>query len=142
MMTATATHHTFPDYNCELDGDDIFIDYCVNPPPIPGRPPIVLSYDRGHQTLDFERRHIRSTFVADLGWCLSLTIHDLGDSGSVTATILFPVVVIPTEGGDIPVHTVMITTTHETPAVVTLPGQRDHYQMTALTGRAQKMRRY
>ncbi len=142
MTTATTTHQTFPDYYCNLAGDGIFIDYCISPPPIPGRPPYVLSYEHGHQTLDFERRQIRSTFVADLGWCLSVTTHELGDAGSVTATILFPTVVMPTEGGEIPVRTMLITTTHEIPAVVTLPGQRDHYQMTALRGRAQKMRLY
>jgi hypothetical protein len=32
----------------------------------------------------------------------------------------------------------LITTTHEIPAVVTLPGQRDYYAMTALSGRAKK----
>jgi hypothetical protein len=142
MTAATAAPETFPDYYCNLAGVGIFIDYCVSPPAIPGGPPYVLSYHDGWQTLDFERNQIRSTFVADVGWCLSVTTHELGDAGSVTATILFPTVVMPTEGGEIPVQTMLITTIHEIPAVVTLPGQRDHYQMTALRGRARKMRLY
>ena len=142
MTTATTTHQTFPDYCCDLAGDGIFIDYSISPPPIPGRPPLVLRYERGQQNLDFERKHIRSTFVTDLGWCLSVLIHQLGDAGSVTATIVFPTVVMPTEEGEIPVQTMLITTTHEIPAVLTVPGQRDHYQMTALSGHAQKMRLY
>ncbi|OBK45280.1 hypothetical protein [Mycobacterium sp. 1081908.1] len=142
MTAATVTHQTFPDYCCDLVGDGISIDYCITPPPIPGRPPYVLSYEHGQRMLNFEREQIRSTFVADLGWCLSVTTHEFGDAGSVVATILFPTVVIPTKEVDIPVHTMLITTTHEIPAVPTLPGQRDHYRITALTGRAQKLRRY
>ncbi|WP_156772072.1 hypothetical protein [Mycobacterium sp. 1245805.9] len=142
MTAATATYQTFPDYYCDLVGDGISIDYCINPPNIPGRRPYVLGYEHGQRMHNFEREQIRSTFVPDLGWCLSVTTHELGDAGSITATILFPTVVIPTELADIPVHTMMITTTHEIPAVPTLPGQRDHYRITALTGRAQKMRRY
>jgi hypothetical protein len=140
--TATATHQTFPDYYCDLAGDGIFIDYCVTPPQIPGRPAFVLRYDNGWQTLNFERKQIRSTFVADLGWSLSVTTHGLGDAGSVTATILFPTVATPTGGGEIPVQTMLIITTHEMPAVATFPGQRAHYRITALTGHAQKMRLY
>jgi hypothetical protein len=142
MTTATATHQTFPDYYCDLAGDGIFIDYCVTPPQIPGRPPFVLRYDNGWQTLNFEREQIRSTFVADLGWILSVTTHELGDAGSVTATILFPTVVMPSVVGEIPVQTMLIITTHEIPGMVTLPGQRNHYRITALTGRAQRMRLY
>ncbi|OBI45419.1 hypothetical protein [Mycobacterium sp. E796] len=142
MTAATATRQTFPDYYCDLAGDGIYIEYCVTPPRIPGRPPFVLRYDNGWQTLNFEREQIRSTFVADLGWTLSVTTHELGDAGSVTATILFPTVVMPPTGGEIPVQSMLIIVTHEIPAVVTLPGQRDHYRITALTGRAQKMRLY
>jgi hypothetical protein len=142
MTTAMTTHQTFPDYYCDLVGDGVFVDYCINPPQIPWRPPYVLSYERGQQTIHFERHQIRSTFVPDLGWCLSVTTHELGDAGSVTATILFPTVVIPTGEADIPVQTMVITSIHEIPAVPTLPGQRDHYRITAVTGRAQKMRLY
>jgi hypothetical protein len=142
MTAATATHRTFPDYYCDLAGDGISIEYCVTPPQIPGRLPFVLRYDNGWQTLNFERDQIRSTFVADLGWSLSVTTHELGDAGSVTATILFPTVVMPTVVGEIPVQTMLIITTHEIPGWVAIPGQRDHYRITALTGRAQKTRRY
>jgi hypothetical protein len=58
----------------------------------------VLRYEHGQQTQYFDREHIRSTIVADLGWCLSVTIDELGDAGSHTATILFPNVVLPREG--------------------------------------------
>jgi hypothetical protein len=142
VTTATTAYQTLPDYYCDLAGDDIFIDYCVSPPPIPGTPPYVLRYEHGQQTRYFDREHIRSTIVPDLGWCLSVTIDELGDAGSHTATILFPNVVLPREGGGTAVQTMLITTTHEIPAVVTLPGQRDYYAMTALSGRAQKMRIY
>ncbi|MCW2661366.1 MAG: hypothetical protein JWP83_2518 [Mycobacterium sp.] len=102
----------------------------------------MLRYERGQPNFDFKRKHIRSTLVTDLGWCLSVLIHQLGDAGSVTATIVFPTVVMPTEQAEIPVQTMLITTTHEIPAVLAVPGQRDHYQMTALSGRAQRMRLY
>jgi hypothetical protein len=139
---AIATHQAFPDYYCDLAGDGIFIDYCVTPPQIPGRPPFVLRYHDGWQTLNFERQQIRSTFVADLGWSLSVTTHELGEAGSVTATIHFPTVATPTGGGEIPVQTMLILNTHEVTAVPTPAGRRDHYRITALTGRAQKTRLY
>jgi hypothetical protein len=142
VTTAATTHHTFPDYYCDLAGDDISIDYHTSPPPIPGTPPYVLRYEQGQRTLYFEREQIRSTFVADLGWCLSVTIDELADAGSRTATILFPTVVLPTQAGETPVQTTLITTTHEIPMVVTLPGQRDYYRITELSGRAQKLRIY
>jgi hypothetical protein len=142
MTTATKAHPTFPDYYCDLVGDEISIRYCTSPPPIPGEPPYVLRYQHGPEELYFEREQIRSTFVADLGWCLSVTTHELGDAGSVIATILFPDVVLPKDGGEIPVETMLITTVREIPAVVTFPGQRDHYGITALSGYAQKMRIY
>lgn len=142
MTTAGADHHRFPDYYCDLTGDDIFIDYCTSPPPIPGAPPYVLQYEHGQQQLHFERDQIRSAVVPDLGWCLSMTIQELGDAGSVTATILFPNVVLTSGEGKTPVQSMLITTTHEIPAVVTLAGQRDHYRMTTLSGQAQKIRIY
>lgn len=142
MTTATTVEQTFPDYYCDLAGTDIVIDYCPSPPPIPGKPPYLLRYEHAQQTLYFDRKQIRSTIVPGLGWCLSVTLDELGDAGSHTATILFPNVVLPREGAGTAVQTMLITTTHEIPAVITLPGQRDFYGITALSGRAQKMRIY
>jgi hypothetical protein len=73
--------------------------------------------------------------MADVGLRLSVTLEKRSDAGLVTATVLFPTVVLD-RGKQTPVQTALITTSHEMPAAVSLNGQREHYRVTTLSGEA------
>lgn len=132
----TTSVSSLPAFIYTLTGDGIDITFNPDPGPPTADGPHVLHYKNGQRELDFHPEQIRSTVVPDLGLCLSVTIEERGDAGSVTATIVFPDVVLAS-GNTTAVHTILITTTHEIPAAVTLNGQRDDYQITPLTGQAE-----
>jgi hypothetical protein len=133
---ANATHQQIlPEFIYELAGDGISISFNPDPGPPTTEGPVVLHYRDRQHTLDLHPEQIRTEMVADLGLCLSFTVEQRGDAGSVSASVLFPAVVLDS-GQQIPVQTVLLTTTHEIPPVVSLNGQREHYRVTTLTGEA------
>jgi hypothetical protein len=84
---------SFPPFIYTLTGDGIKITFNPDPGPPTTEGPYVLHYQNGQHELDLHPEQIRSTVVADLGLCLTITIEERGDAGSVTATIVFPDVV-------------------------------------------------
>jgi hypothetical protein len=96
---------------------------------------VILSYNDGTRSLTFRGKQARVVHVPDLGTCVSVTIETTIDTGSATATILIPTVVLP-PGQSTEIETDLIATVHD----LFLSGlgrpQRDHYTVVALTGEA------
>lgn len=97
--------------------------------------PIMLIYQDATQALTFREKETRIVAVSDLGTCVSVTLHMTIDTGSTSATLLVPTVVLAA-GQPATVRTELITTEHAFFVGGVGHPQREQYTVTPLTGEA------
>jgi len=97
--------------------------------------PVILSYQDAGRTLVFRGDQVNVVEVPELGTTVTVTLHLTVDSGSTTATLLIPIVVLA-PGGSTTVQTNLITTSHQFFVTGLEDPQRDHYTVTPLSGEA------
>ncbi len=94
-----------------------------------------LSYQDGHQTLDFHGGQIR---VADteIGKLVSVNIKESVDTGPTSFSFLIPVIELSSVGSDQTFETMGIKTAHKTSLVLPSTGLREVYEFHNLNGTA------
>jgi hypothetical protein len=118
-----------------LNGGDISVSYYPDGagPGIQGRGRLRFTYHDSSQTLSFYGDEVRIIDVPDLGTVASVTIVQTPDTGSTSASLLVPNVVLPSPL-PVPINTQLIITRHLFFATALGLPQRDVYSVTALSG--------
>jgi hypothetical protein len=115
-----------------LSGHHLHVVYSTTG--IDGKPH--FSYQDQQHTLNFAGDQIRRV-ETEIGALVSVTIRLTVDTGGTSFSLLIPRVGIPGEQA-VPIHTDGVTTLHRF-SILPLPGQRDFYTITPLSGTAQRV---
>ncbi|MGH3625704.1 MAG: hypothetical protein ACRDQ5_28685 [Sciscionella sp.] len=136
MSTAEQEVRTPNQYH--LHGYGISVSYFPggSGPPIQGRGNVHFTYHDSSRSLTFLADEVRTVEVDDLGTIVSVTLVDTVDTGSTTASLLVPTVVLPEGSSSVSIHTDLITTIHRLFVAAIGHPQREMYTVTALTGDA------
>jgi hypothetical protein len=117
-----------------LSGRNIHVEYSSTS--INGQPR--LAYHDPLRNLSFAGSDIRTVDVPDIGTIVSVTLTITVDVGSTTFSVFIPHVLV-SAGQSNPVTTEAVTTIHKMPFGPQLPGQRELYRVTRLTGIARQV---
>jgi hypothetical protein len=118
-----------------LHGGEISVSYYPggSGPIIKGRGRLRFTYHDSFRALSFYGDEVRTVDVPDLGTVVSVTIVQTVDTGSTSASLLVPNVVLPSTL-PVPINTKLITTRHLIFVAALGHPQRAVYSVTALTG--------
>ncbi|MCW2556980.1 MAG: hypothetical protein JWP55_944 [Mycobacterium sp.] len=118
-----------------LQGGGISVSYYPggSGPIIEGRGRLRFTYHDSFRALSFFGDEVRTVDVPDLGTVVSVTIVQTIDTGSTSASLLVPNVVLPSPL-PVSINTELVTTRHLFFVVAFGHPQRDVYSVTALTG--------
>ena len=118
-----------------LNGGGISVSYYPegSGPIIEGRGRLRFSYHDSFRALSFYDHDVRTVHVPDLGTVVSVTIFRSIDTGSTSASLLVPNVVLPSTL-PVAISTELITTRHLVFVATLGHPQHDVYSVTALTG--------
>lgn len=122
-----------------LHGGGISVSYYPegSGPPVQGRGRLRVTYQDHSRSLAFYDDDVRTVEVADLGTIVSVTLVHTLDTGSTTASLVVPTVVLPAPASSpVAIHTDLITTLHRFFVTAIGHPQREVYSVTALTGTA------
>jgi hypothetical protein len=118
-----------------LNGGGISVSYYPggSGPIIKGRGRLRFTYQDSFQALSFYDHDVRTVHVPDLGTVVSVKIFQTIDTGSTSASLLVPNVVLPSTL-PVSISTELITTRHLIFVATLGHPQHDLYSVTALTG--------
>lgn len=120
-----------------LHGHGISVSYFPEGvgPILKDRGSLRFTYQDSFRALSFYGDEVRTVNVPDLGTIVSVTIVQTVDTGSTSASLLVPIVVLPAQSSSaVPIHTDLITTIHRFFVTAIGHPQREVYSVTALTG--------
>lgn len=135
-MSTASTEATTPN-QYHLHDHGISVSYFPEGagPIVEGRGPLRFTYQDSFRSLAFYGDEVRTVDVPDLGTIVSVTIVQTVDTGSTSASLLVPIVVLPAPpSSPISIQTDLITTIHRFFVTAIGHPQREVYSVTALTG--------
>jgi hypothetical protein len=129
------SHEEITPNQYHLNGGDISVSYYPEGagPIIQGRGRLRFTYHDSSRTLSFYGDEVCTIDVPGLGTVASVTIVQTVDTGSTSASLLVPTVVLPSPL-PVPINTELIITRHLLLAAALGHPQRDVYSVTALSG--------